>query len=113
MKRIVAVIAMLSYLLVAVPAVAHHMAAEIVSDEIYEMITDLLEDAESPHLYADLTTIPGMIETTVTVPVGMVADILEGLDQFYSQANLDVQVSEEQGGWVTIIIREYVGAGAS
>jgi hypothetical protein len=111
MKRLIALVTTVLALFVAVPASAHHMAADIVSDEIYEMINDLLEEAESPHLYLDFTSIPGMVETTVTVPSGMVDDILDGIES-YGALDIYVQVSEEQGGWVTIIIQEPMGDGA-
>lgn len=64
MKKLVALVAVLMVLTVAAVAVAHHAAAGIVDDDIYQMIDDLV--ADTPH--GEFVSVPvgGMTETTIT-----------------------------------------------
>lgn len=83
MKTLFATIAALVPLFVAAPLSAHHPAADIVSEEIYDMIEQNLLDADSPHLDLDLTdimdpdgTVTGM-EMTVTLPRGLESRVVD------------------------------------
>ncbi len=53
MKRMMILALMLLAALFAAPAWSHHAAEGIVSDDIWQMIDGLLEDANSPHLNID------------------------------------------------------------
>jgi hypothetical protein len=86
MKRLFAMIAAVVALVVAAPLAAHHAAEGIVSDEIYAKITQLLEDADSPHLDLDLTDIMDPDDGTVmgtaitlTVTGPLTADELDAI----------------------------------
>jgi hypothetical protein len=71
MKKFFAVVATTSFLGLSVPASAHHMAEGIVSDDVWEMINDLLEAADSPHLDMDLSSIVMDRTLTTTVELDM------------------------------------------
>ena len=53
MKRFLILALMTLGVLAAAPAWSHHAAEGIVSDDIWQMIDGLLEDADSPHLNID------------------------------------------------------------
>ena len=53
MKRFLILALMSLGILAAAPAWSHHAAEGIVSDDIWQMIDGLLEDADSPHLNID------------------------------------------------------------
>ena len=53
MKRYLILALMALGILAAAPAWSHHAAEGIVSDDIWQMIDGLLEDANSPHLNID------------------------------------------------------------
>jgi hypothetical protein len=57
MKRFLIPGLMLLGVLFAAPAWSHHAAEGIVSDDIWQMIDDLLEAADSPHLNIDFDAI--------------------------------------------------------
>jgi len=57
MKRIVICTAWLFAALLSAPAWSHHAAEGIVSDEIWQMVDDLLEAADSPHLNIDFENV--------------------------------------------------------
>lgn len=59
MKGLTKGIALLGFA-IAAPLWAHHAAEGIVSDEMWEMIDDNLQDSESPHLDIDLDDPGGM-----------------------------------------------------
>ena len=97
MKRLFATIAALVPLFVAAPLSAHHPAADIVSDEIYDMIEENLLDADSPHLDLDLTdimdpdgTVTGM-EITVTLPRGLESQVVDDRNRFTGIQDLNNQ----------------------
>jgi hypothetical protein len=127
MHRVFAMIAAVVPLFVAAPLSAHHAADDIATDDIFDMITQNLVDANSPHLDADLdlTTDPddGTITEavmTVTVPAGQVtmvldsvSDVLDALggDGEQTWSSLDIQIEDDTSGWVTITITETIGGG--
>lgn len=53
MKRLMILTLIFLGILFVAPAWSHHPAEGIVSDDIWQMIDGLLEDADSPHLYID------------------------------------------------------------
>jgi hypothetical protein len=53
MKRLLVLSLMLLGMLFIAPAWSHHPAQGIVSDDIWQMVDDLLEEADSPHLTID------------------------------------------------------------
>lgn len=57
MKRLMVVIAVFFTMFFVAPAWSHHPAEGIVSDDIWQMVDDLLTDADSPHLYIDFDNI--------------------------------------------------------
>lgn len=57
MKKIVICSALLLTVLLSAPAWSHHAAQGIVSDEIWQMVDDLLEAADSPHLNIDFENV--------------------------------------------------------
>jgi len=129
MKRLFATIAAIAPLVVAAPLSAHHPAADIVSEEIYDTIEQNLLDADSPHLDLDLTdimdpddTVVGM-EITVTLPQGLepqvvdiVSDVLMGVlsgqgaqtgsfDELPSvDLSIDYNPQDVPNGFITITI---------
>lgn len=69
MKKILIAVAMLFGLAFALPVWAHHAAEGIVSDDIWQMVDDLLTDADSPHLNIDFEDVMDSMGT-VTDPDG-------------------------------------------
>lgn len=65
MKRFVLSGLMFLGLLFAAPVWSHHAAEGIVSDDIWQMIDNLLEEADSPHLNIDFDNI---MESMAVVP---------------------------------------------
>ena len=57
MKRLMVVIAVFFTMFFVAPAWSHHPAEGIVSDDIWQMVDDLLTEADSPHLYIDFDNI--------------------------------------------------------
>ena len=62
--KILAIIAALSLALSALPAIAHHAAEDILDEEVFAMIDDLV--ADTPHAEMTLDDLGGgMTETTI------------------------------------------------
>lgn len=91
MKRLSPGIFLLSWLIV-VTAWAHHAAQGIVSDEIWYMIDENLQEADSPHLDMDLTN---MLST-----IGSVEDVLTG--DMYLESYVEVYFDD-----VSVLDPEY------
>ena len=108
MKRVLHIAAFAAALITA-SAFAHHPAADIVDEEIYEMIDSLV--ADSPHADLDLTDMGGgMTEITLTTRTltsleNMVDD---GLLDYASMLDGDVEVAIDfnDDGSVTMTIRQ-------
>jgi hypothetical protein len=81
MKIIITHIAAAAALFLAIPALSHHMAEGIVTDELYLMIEENLILVDSPHLDADLSTIGTESDMTrvltVTVTSGYEAEVIQ------------------------------------
>lgn len=118
MKKSLAFVAALIPFCVAGPLSAHHAAEGIVADDIYEMITTNLEDADSPHLDLDLTMTTATV--TVTVPAEDVAEVLTIIsDALAGQgeqvtSSIEVEISAaDADDLVTITVTEDLGQGES
>lgn len=112
MKRMLLLLAFVLSLFVAAPVAAHHAASGIVSDDIWNMVDDLL--ADSPHLDLDLDSImtDSMVISTMTVPTELVTEILMGIAD-YNRGNLVVTATDLNDGTTQIVITETIGAGES
>jgi hypothetical protein len=120
MKKSLAFVAALIPFCVAGPLAAHHMAEGIVADDIYEMITTNLEDADSPHLDLNLTTSGDMAIVTVTVPEDDVSVVLTSISDALTgqgeqvNSSIEIDISEpDADGMVTITVTEDLGQGES
>jgi hypothetical protein len=112
MKKLSASLMILSASLFAGQALAHHAAAGIVSDDIWEMIDDQLEAADSPHLDMEFTMMDNTILTTVEVETDVVSDVL-GTISSVNDGTLMVSTQETGQNLTTITIVETVGSGRS
>jgi hypothetical protein len=112
MKKLSASLMILSASLFAGQALAHHAAAGIVSDDIWERIDDQLEAADSPHLDMEFTMMDNTILTTVEVETEMVPDVL-GTISSVNNGTLMVSTQETGRNLTTITIVETVGSGRS
>ena len=67
MKRLIYITVALCFTVFVMPAKAHHMAAGIVDEEIYEMIDFIV--ADTPHATLDLSQVAdgGMLTTILTI----------------------------------------------
>jgi hypothetical protein len=109
-------------LCMAGPLAAHHAAEGVVSDEIYDAISENLEG--TPHVEMDMTTVgtsqDAMNVITVTLPetevdevLMSVADALAGQGDMV-ESSLDVEINAaDEFGIVTVTIMEELGAGQS
>jgi hypothetical protein len=78
MRKPFAAVATTCLLGLAVPASAHHMAEGFVSDDVYAMIEEQLQDADSPHLDLDLSFIVmGSAQVLTTTLVVDMAELSE------------------------------------
>ena len=95
-KRILAVIMVST--LIAVPVIAHHPAADMVDEEIYATIDELVSD--TPHadlVFDDMDT--GMTETDITGRVSDMEELFDdGLLNLVSMLDGDVSLTVEFTG---------------
>lgn len=112
MKKLSAILMICSAVLFSGQVFSHHAAEGIVSDEIWQMIDDLLEAADSPHLDLDFTMMDNTILTTVEVESSMVSDVL-GIISSVNRGALMVSTQDTDEGMTTITIVETVGSGRS
>ncbi len=111
MKRLTILALMFLGLLAAAPVWSHHAAEGIVSDDIWQMIDGLLEDADSPHLNIDfddvmdsmsVAAVPGggdnctgdsdcsgrlLLVTSIVVPTGYLDEYMIYIDFAVSDRN--------------------------
>ena len=92
MKRLMIVSLISLAMLFIAPAWSHHPAEGIVSDEIWQMVDDLLVEADSPHLdlvFDDMGQ--PLLVTSIVVENedvdAFMADINEGIDEIISSEN--------------------------
>lgn len=69
MKQLLILSLILLGMLFIAPAWSHHAAEGIVSDDIWQMVDDLLEEADSPHLTIDFDDVMDSM-AVVSVPGG-------------------------------------------
>ncbi len=119
MKKILVAIAMSAFLTMSNAVWSHHAAEGIVSADIWLMVDGLLEDADSPHLDMDFTTMDTTsLVTSVTIPTEDVDDfvdaVYEGLDEMAGGAeNVDVFTTDFDDGTTEVAIYEPIGSGQS
>ena len=119
MKRFFIGIPLLFVLFLAVPAWSHHAAEGIVTDEIWQMVDDLLGETDSPHLDLDFDTMgrPSLVTSfeVFTEDVDyFVSAVTEGLGDIQSGvATVLVLTEEVEEGVTEIRIYEPVGSGMS
>ena len=137
MKRTVMIGTLLLALLLAGPIWAHHAAEGIVSDDIWQMIDDNLEEVDSPHLNIDFDDVmnsmrvgegpdlrPYLVTSIVVYPdeVDMYLDemylVLEefntspsGTTTSATASTLFVEVIDLENGFFEIQLWEPVGSG--
>lgn len=100
MKKFLMISAMAFSLLFAMPTWSHHAAEGIVSDDIWQMVDDLLGDAESPHLDLDLDS---MGRPTLVVSFEVYDD---EVDDFIAAINLEIDDLNRGASAIYITIRE-------
>ena len=120
MKRPLIVAAAAFAVSIAMPAVAHHAASGIVSDEIYDAIEANLLEADSPHLLQTSDDLMGGQTIIVTIPVEDVDLVLDGISEGLTgsgameASSVDVSISPmDDEGNVTVTIIENFGQGES
>lgn len=112
MKKLFASLVLFAGISFATAVSAHHMAEGIISDDLWQMIDDMLEAADSPHLDIDFTMMGSAVVTTVEVDTMYVTDVLAAVASVNS-GRLLVATQESGDGLTTVIIVEPVGAGES
>lgn len=91
---------------------AHHMAEGIISDDLWQMIDELLEAANSPHLDLDFEMMDSTIITTVEVDSAIVNDVIAVIETL-NNGRLLVSTTTTEPGLTLITIVETVGNGES
>ena len=112
MKNILASLVILSSVAFAGTASAHHAATGIISDDLWQMIDDMLVAAGSPHLDLDFEMMDNAVVTTVEVDTALVTDVLATVASV-NNGRLLVATQEDNAGQTTVIIVEPVGSGQS
>ena len=102
----------LTIALAAAPAFAHHMAADIVDEDIYAMIDSLV--ADTPHAALDLEDLgSGMRVLTVTTDTtDAMADFLDDgglgyIEELDGETYIDITLDET--GAATLTVQQYQG----
>lgn len=90
------------FVLVALPVIAHHPAADIVDEDIYAMIDEMVSD--TPHADLVLSDMGGgMTETDITARVGELEDLVDdGLLTYVSLLDGDVTMTIDFTGDRTV-----------
>jgi hypothetical protein len=112
MKNLLKVVFLSTVFLFSTTSFAHHAAAGIVSDDIWQMVDDLLVAADSPHLDMDFTLMDSTVVTTIEVETSMVNDIIAALETL-NNGQLMVSTTPTDPGLTLITIVETVGSGKS
>ncbi|MFZ5621809.1 MAG: hypothetical protein ACOY5W_12375 [Pseudomonadota bacterium] len=91
----------------AAPVLAHHMAADIVDEDIYAMIDALV--ADTPHADLNLEELgSGMRVLTVTTPsVDAMADFLDDgglgyIEELDGETYIDIDIDEDNSATLTV-----------
>lgn len=112
MKKVLAALLVTSAFLFSTNAFSHHAAEGIVSDDIWQMIDDLLEAADSPHLDLDFTLMGNTVITTMEVETSMVDDVIAAIETL-NNGTLMVSTTVTDPGYTLITVVETVGYGES
>ena len=112
MKNLFAALLVTTAFLFSTNSYSHHPAEGIVSDDIWQMVDDLLEAADSPHLDLDFTLMDSTVVTTIEVETSMVNDVIAVIETL-NNGNLMVSTIASDPGLTLITIVETVGSGES
>jgi hypothetical protein len=113
MKRFIAATALASSALFSASVFAHHPAEAIVSDEIWEMVNTQLEEADSPHLTMDFSSMDRMVVTDIVGTDAEIDGILNAVNTLDTDNTITV-ISEDLGdGMTEIVIIENVESAAA
>ncbi len=119
MKNFLMGSAILCAVFFAIPVWSHHAAEGIVTDEIWQMVDELLGDADSPHLNLDFDDM-GMPLLVTSFEVYTedvdyyVSAVTVGLDDLQRGESTIFMVTEEiEAGVTEIRIYEPIGSGRS
>ncbi len=112
MKNLLAALLVSTAFLFSTNAFSHHAAEGIVSDDIWQMVDDLLEAADSPHLDLDFTLMDSTVVTTIELETSMVNDVIAAIETL-NNGNLMVSTTTTDPGLTLITIVESVGNGES
>jgi hypothetical protein len=140
MKRTISWCIALFALMFLAPVWSHHPAEGIISDDVWQMIDENLQDADSPHLNIDFDDVMGSMRvsedsdrgslflvTSATVPIEdldeyvvVIEEVLAGMDEVgqapsglsnNGKANtLSYEVIDLEDGFVEILLYEPIGA---
>jgi hypothetical protein len=82
------------FALVALPVIAHHPAADIVDEEIYAMIDEMVSDTPHATMVFDDDMGGGMTQTDISAQIKELEDIIaDGLLRFTALLDGDVTLS--------------------
>ena len=119
MRKLTVIAAILFAALFTAPAWSHHAAEGIISDELWEMIDDMLVDADSPHMDLVLDDMGRpVLVTSFEVDDEDVADVLSviatgvgDLDRGASAISIDIVPMSDDVTQITLY--EPIGSGMS
>ena len=112
MNKLLAAIFLFSGFLYSANSSAHHMAEGIVSDDIWQMVDDLLEAVDSPHLDLDFSLMDNAIITTMEVDTAMVNEVIAAIETL-NNGRLLVSTTTSEPDLTLITIVETIGQGES
>ena len=119
MRKLTVIAAILFAALFTAPVWSHHAAEGIISDELWEMIDDMLVDADSPHMDLVLDDMGRpVLVTSFEVDDEDVADVLSAiatgvadLDRGASAISIDIVPMSDDVTQITLY--EPIGSGMS
>lgn len=112
MKNLLAALLVVTAFSFSANSHAHHMAEGIISDDLWQMIDDMLEAADSPHLDLDFTLMGSAIVTTMEVDTSMVNDIIAVIETL-NNGRLLVSTTTTDTDLTLITVVETMGQGES
>ena len=99
MKRMMKFGLALFFIVFVAPLWAHHAAEGIISDDIWAMIDENLQDADSPHLNIDFDDVMGSMRTGSSE---------DGVLSLFTTATVDVQASPDVIATIEETINELI-----
>lgn len=112
MKNFLAALFLLTAFSFSANSYAHHAAEGIISDDLWQMIDDMLEAADSPHLDLDFTLMDSAIVTTMEVDTSMVNYVIAAIETL-NNGRLMVSTTTIDTDLTLITVVETVGQGES